>query len=97
MSDKVVSVFTGQDANGAVVVDTAGYGEAQVTIWSSAGTPDGTVTVYHSTPAGAPLHALASYATPTTAKTFRGPVGTAIVVALSGHSTGEVSAVAVLK
>lgn len=97
MSDKVVSVLAGQADDTSVTVDTAGYSEAQVTIWASSGSPDGTVTIYHVTPLGAPLKELASYATPTVPKTLRGPVGVAIVVALTGMSVGEVSAVAVLK
>lgn len=97
MSDKVVTVFNGQATSKSTVVDTAGYAEAQVTVWGASGSPDGTVTVYHSTPSGAPLVALATYATPSAAKTFRGPVGTAIVVTLTGNTTGTVSVVAVLK
>ena len=96
-TDKVVTVWTAQAANISSTVLTDGYQTAQVTIWAKSGSPDGTVKVYSQAPAGAPLVPLATYATPTTAKTFRGPAGISIVVALSGNTTGTVGAVAVLK
>lgn len=96
-ADKVEPIWTAQATNTAKTIQTAGYGEASVTIWAASGTPNGTVSIYSQAPNGAPLVLLATYATPTTAKTFRGPVVTAIVVALSGNSTGTVGAVAVLK
>ena len=96
-TDKVVTVWTGQATNISTAVASDGYQTAQVTIWAKSGAPDGTVRVYSQAPAGAPLVLLATYATPTTAKTFRGPAGTGIVVALSGNTTGTVGAVAVLK
>ena len=96
-SDKVVTVWTAQATNVSTAVDTAGYQTAQVTVWAVSGSPDGTVRVYSQAPAGAPLVLLATYATPTAAKTFRGPAGSGIVIALSGNTTGTVGAVAVLK
>lgn len=96
-TDKVVTVWTGQATNISTAVASDGYQTAQVTIWAKSGSPDGTVRVYSQAPAGAPLVLLATYATPTTAKTFRGPAGTDIVVALSGNTTGTVGAVAVMK
>ena len=96
-TDKVVTVWTGQATNTSTAVASDGYQTAQVTIWAKTGSPDGTVRIYSQAPSGAPLVLLATYATPTTAKTFRGPAGTGIVVALSGNTTGTVGAVAVLK
>ena len=96
-TDKVVTVWTGQATNTSTAVASDGYQTAQVTIWAKTGSPDGTVKVYSQAPAGAPLVLLATYATPTTAKTFRGPAGTSLVLALSGMSTGTVGAVVVLK
>ena len=96
-ADKVVTVFSGQDVPKSVAVDTTGYQTALVTIWAASGTPNGTVTIYSQPPLGAPPVALATYATPTTAKTFRGPVGASIVVSITGLSSGTISAVAVLK
>ena len=96
-ADKVEPIWTAQATNASKAVQTAGYGEAQVTVWAASGSPDGTVSIYNAPPAPAPLVLLATYATPTTAKTFRGPAGTTIIVALSGNTTGTVGAVAVLK
>lgn len=96
-ADQVKSIWTAQTAPAAVAIPTDGYQTAQVTIWVVSGSPDGTVTIYSQPPGGAPLVALKTYATPTTAKTFRGPAGTGLVVALSGNTTGAVGAIAVLK
>lgn len=96
-TDKVVTVWTGQATNTSTTVLTDGYATAQVTIWAKSGSPDGTAKVYLVPPNGAPLVLLATYATPTTAKTFRGPAGTSLVLALSGMTTGTVGAVVVLK
>lgn len=96
-SDRVATIWTAQATNTSASVDTAGYGEAQVTFWAVSGSPDGTARVYLQPPSGAPLVLLATYATPTTAKTFRGPAGTGIVVTLTGMTTGTVGCVAVLK
>ena len=79
-ADKVVSVWTAQEENVATAVVTEGYQTAQVTIWAVSGSPDGTARVYSAAPGGAPLVLLATYATPTTARTFRGPAGTGLVV-----------------
>ena len=79
-TDKVVTVWTAQAANTSTTVLTDGYQTAQVTIWAKSGSPDGTAKVYLVPPNGAPLVLLATYATPTTAKTFRGPAGTSLVV-----------------
>lgn len=96
-ADKVEPIWTAQATNTAKTIQTDGYGEAQVTVWAASGTPDGTVSIYNAPPSPAPLVLLATYATPTTAKTIRGPAGMTLVVALSGNSTGTVGAVAVLK
>jgi len=96
-TDKVVTVWTGQATNVSTAVASDGYQTAQVTFWAKSGSPDGTAKVYLVPPNGAPLVLLATYATPTTAKTFRGPAGTSLVLALSGMTTGTVGAVVVLK
>lgn len=96
-TDKVVTVWTGQATNISTTVLTDGYATAQVTFWAASGSPDGTARVYLVPPNGAPLVLLATYATPTTAKTLRGPAGTSLVLALSGMTTGTVGAVVVLK
>lgn len=96
-TDKVVSIWTAQGTNTSASVASDGYQTAQVTVWAASGSPDGTVRIYSHAPSGAPLVLLATYATPSTAKTFRGPAGTGIVVTLTGNTTGTVGAVAVLK
>ncbi len=96
-TDSAVLVWAAQATSTSKAVDTTGYGEAQVTIWAVSGSPDGTVRIYYQPPNGAPLVLLSTYATPTTAKTFRGPAGITLVFALTGMSTGTVGAVAVLK
>lgn len=97
LADKVVTVWTAQPAPAQTEIDTSGYQTAQITIWATSGSPDGTVTIYLVPPGGAPLVSLASYATPSAVKTFRGPAGTRLAVALTGNTTGEVAAYAVLK
>ncbi len=96
-TDKVVTVWTAQATNTSSTVVTDGYQTAQVTFWGASGSPDGTARVYLVPPNGAPLVLLATYATPSTAKTFRGPAGTSLVLALSGMTTGTVGATVVLK
>lgn len=96
-TDRTATIWTAQATNTSASLDTAGYNEAQITIWAASGSPDGTVRIYYQPPNGAPLVLLATYATPTTAKTFRGPAGITLVFALTGMSTGTVGTVAVLK
>lgn len=91
-------VVNDDGTNGTVRLDTAWAREAQVTVWGSTGSPDGTVTVYHATPGtGAPAVELFNYATPTTAKTYTGPTGAALEIALTGNTTGKVSVVVGLR
>lgn len=94
---KVVIPFdnSGDDAN--VEIDTELYSMATVTIAASSGSPDGTVTVYDVSPLGAYSDALATYATPTTPKTFRGPAGYKLAVRLAGNSTGTISVSVMLR
>lgn len=92
----VKPIWTAQAANVATPVDVSTYQSGQVVVWAASGTPDGTVTIYDTTP-GAPSVKLAEYPTPTAAKKFRGPVGVSLLVVLSGNTTGTVGAVAVLK
>lgn len=94
--DTVKALLTAQATDTSVSVSASGYQVAVVTVWAASGSPDGTVRIYSSAP-GAPLVLLATYATPSTAKSFRGPVDASLVVALTGNTTGTVSAVAVLK
>jgi len=96
-ADKVVPIWAAQTAPAQTIVDTSGYQTAQVTIWAASGSPDGTVTIYLVPPGNAPLMALTSYATPSSVKTFRGPAGTRLAVALTGNTTGTVAAYVVLK
>ena len=96
-TDKVVPIWTAQGTNTSATVATDGYQTAQVTVWAASGSPDGTVRIYSSAPGGAPLVLLATYATPSAAKTFRGPAGASLVVTLTSNTTGTVGAVAVLK
>jgi hypothetical protein len=95
--DKVNLVWTAQATNTTATIDTTGYKSAQVTIWAAEGSPDGTVSIYYDSDRGGPLVLLKQYATPTTVKTFAGPVGTKLVVGLSGMSTGKVGCTVVLK
>lgn len=96
-ADQVVQVWTAQDTNVTTTVATQGFKTAQVTIWAASGSPDGTVTIYYVPPNGGQWVTLKTYATPSAAKTFAGPVGTTLALALSGNSTGTVSANVVLK
>lgn len=96
-ADKVVTVWAAQATNTSTSVSSEGYQTAQVTVWAVSGSPDGTVRIYSQAPSGAPLVLLATYATPSAAKTFRGPAGVGIVVTLTENTTGTVGAVAVLK
>ncbi|MFZ2908006.1 MAG: hypothetical protein WA014_02570 [Minisyncoccia bacterium] len=101
-ADKVEPIWSAQAANASKLLSTAGFGEAQVTVAVMSGSPDGTVTIYYQPPNGLPLVSVASttpsaWTAGTTAKTFRGPAGTALLVVLSGNTTGTVGAVAVLK
>lgn len=90
-------VWSTQGANAQATVDTRGAWDAQVTIWGSSGTPDGTVTVYADDGPDAPQVLLASYPTPTSAKKFAGKQGLAIRIVLSGNTTGTVGVKVVLK
>ena len=94
-SSKLVWSVQGDDAQ--ATVDTRGYWDAQVTIWASGGTPDGTVTVYADDGPDAPQVLLASYPTPTDAKKFAGKPGLALRIVLSGNTTGTVGVKVVLK
>lgn len=101
-ADKVEPIWSAQATNTSKLLSTAGFGEAQVTVAVMSGSPDGTVTIYYQPPNGLPLVSVASTTPSTwtagvTAKTFRGPAGTALLVVLSGNTTGTVGAVAVLK
>jgi hypothetical protein len=97
MADSSRLVWSAQGANAQATVDTRGYWDAQVTIWGSSGTPDGTVTVYADDGSDAPVVALASYPTPTAAKKFAGKPGLALRIVLSGNTTGTVGVKVVLK
>lgn len=96
-ADKVVWVWTAQATPAQTTLDTVGYQTAQITIYAASGSPDGTVTIYLVPPGGGALVSLATYATPSTPKTFRGPVGTALAIALTANTTGTVAVNAVLK
>lgn len=96
-ADTAMLIWSTQGANAQATVDTRGAWDAQVTIWGSSGTPDGTVTVYADDGPDAPLVQLASYPTPTTAKKFAGKPGLAIRIVLTGNTTGTVGVKVVLK
>lgn len=96
-ADMTKLVWSTQGDNAQATVDTRGAWDAQVTIWGSSGTPNGTVTVYADDGPDAPLVQLASYPTPTTAKKFSGKPGLAIRIVLSGNTTGTVGVKVVLK
>ena len=95
-ADTVKALLTAQGTDTSASVDATGFKSAVVTVWAASGSPDGTVRIY-SAPPGAPLVLLATYATPSAAKSFRGPVDAGVVVTLTGNTTGKVSVVAVLK
>lgn len=81
----VVTPLDAATANTSQTIDTSTYKEAVVTI--SGASADGTVTVYVESSKGARV-AVATYATPSTAKTFIGPTGYRLTVTLTGMSTG---------
>ena len=97
LADQVVPVWADNGTNASTTVNTQGYKTAQVTIWASTGSPDGTVTISYVPPGGGPWVTLKTYATPTTAKTFAGPAGSTLGLALTGNTTGKVSVTVVLK
>lgn len=96
-ADKVVPIWAAQAAPASTIIDTVGYQTAQVTIWAASGSPDGTVTIYLVPPGNAGFITLATYATPSAAKTFRGPAGVTLAIALAGNTTGTVGVNVVLK
>ncbi len=96
-ADKVVPIWAAQATPAQTIVDTTGYQTAQVTIYATSGSPNGTVTLYLVPPGNPGLVTLATYATPTTPKTFRGPAGITLAIALTGNTTGTVGVNVVLK
>jgi hypothetical protein len=80
-------------ANGTWTYGTSNSDMAQVTIWASTGSPDGTVTVYTRTGTGTATRVqVAQYATPTsTAKTYSGETQAHLDVVVTGLSTGTIS------
>lgn len=90
-------IWSVQATDAQETIDTRGYWDAQITIWASSGTPNGTVYVYADDGPDAPIVELAKYATPTAAKKFAGKPGLAIRVVLSGNTTGTVGVKVVLK
>lgn len=74
--------------NQTKTIDTSTYKEAIVTV--SGASPDGTLTVYVESVKGERV-AVATYATPSTAKTWIGPTGYRLTLALTGMSTGSVT------
>lgn len=89
-------VWTDQATNASTTIDTSQAREAQVTVWGSSGSPDGTVKVFVISPDGQWV-LVSTYATPTTAKTYRGPTGTRLGFSLTGNTTGRVSVAVLLK
>ena len=90
-------VWDNQPTNATIFVPTPSGNEAQVTIIGNS-TPDGTVTVYtcpNRSTAG--CVAVATYATPTTAKTYFGTSSPQLYVTLTGNTTGSVDVLLVLK
>lgn len=92
-----VTSFTLGSAPGQRTIESAQFSEAQVSVKAATGTPDGTVTVKVATPSGGDPVTVATYATPTTVKTYRGPVGAGLTVALTGNTTGTVQITVLLK
>lgn len=76
----------------SLVVDTAGYSAATVGIKAASGSPDGTVTIKADSGV-----TLATYATPTTLKVYRGPTSGTLSVELTANTTGTVYAEVRLK
>lgn len=99
-ADVAFTAFDASGTNGTYVQNTAGYKTISVTVLAASGSPDGTVTVYvvpGGTDSVAKRVAVATYATPTTAKTYYGPATGAVVIELTGNSTGTVTVTGVLK
>lgn len=99
-ADVAFTAFNASGTNGTYVQNTAGYKTISVTVLAASGSPDGTVTVYvvpGGTDSVAKRVAVATYATPTTAKTYYGPATGAVVIELTGNSTGTVTVTGVLK
>lgn len=100
LSAEVVSatrVWTAQATNTTVFVPTPGGTEAQVTVIGNS-SPDGTVTIYtcpNRETAG--CVAVATYATPSAAKTYAGTSSSQLYVTLTGNTTGNVDLFVVLK
>lgn len=77
-----------------VSYDTAGYQVATVDVSAASGSPDGTVQIYVNEVS---VGTGGVYATPTTKKSFRGPVTGTIRISLTGNSTGTVAVTVTLK
>lgn len=83
-----VNTATLTTAAPSVSYSTVGYAVANVSVEKLSGSPDGTVQIYVD---GYSVGTGGAYATPTTKKIFRGPVGGQITVILSGNTTGTVA------
>lgn len=90
-------VWTAQATNTTVFVPTPGGTEAQVTVIGNS-SPDGTVTI--STCPNRDTDGcvvVATYATPSAAKTYAGTSSAQLYITLTGNTTGNVDLYVVLK
>lgn len=99
-SAEVVSfsqLWDNQPTNTTTWFPTSGGTELQVSVIGNS-TPDGTVTIYTCPQrVVASCVVVATYATPTTAKTYVGTSTPFVYVTLTGNSTGNVDLLVVLK
>ena len=88
-------VFSAQGANKTVTIDTAKYQECVISCVKNTGSPDGTFNAYtvpDPNTATVGRVAVATYATPSTIKTWTGPTAGGLVIELTGNSTGSIDA-----
>lgn len=92
-----VRLWTAQATNTTTFQPTPSGAEVQVTVVGNS-TPDGTVTTYTCpTRATAGCVAVATYATPTTARTYVGTSSPFLYVTLTGNTTGNVDVYVIVK
>ena len=85
----VLKPFDGAGDDASHTIDVSEFSTGAVTIAANTGSPDGTVTIYDTSPGG-DLIAVGTYATPSTPKKWSGPVFSKLTIVLSGNTTGTV-------
>lgn len=85
----VLKPFDGASTDASHEIDVSDYMTGAVTVAANTGSPDGTVTIYDTSP-GNDLIAVATYATPSAPRKWSGPVFSKLTIVLSGNTTGTI-------